>query len=131
MYAAVGMNLFGGICYDAAAGRGGGEYVCENINENANFDSMATALVTLFRMLTGESWNAIAHDCAMQTGQMAMAYFMSFVMFGQVSGQLSGGQRARSDAKATKRRRRRSSSRRIAVTYCWPLTYLPTDTLTN
>ena len=94
MYAAVGMNLFGGICYDAAAGGGGGGYVCENINENANFDSMATALVTLFRMLTGESWNAIAHDCAMQTGQMAMAYFMSFVMFGQVSGQLSGGQRA-------------------------------------
>jgi hypothetical protein len=81
VYAAVGMNLFGGICYDGSLG-----YVCENINENANFDSMATALVTLFRMLTGESWNAIAHDCAQRTGQMAMAYFMSFVMFGQVSG---------------------------------------------
>ena len=84
VYAAVGMSLFGGICYDKTAGpRGDGAYVCEHINDNANFDKMTTALLTLFRMLTGESWNAIAHDCAAQTSDFAMAYFITFVMFGQ------------------------------------------------
>ena len=84
VYAAVGMNLFGGICYSPTGGaRGDGDYVCENVNGDANFDTMATALLTLFRMLTGESWNAIAHDCAGETSGMALLYFMSFVVFGQ------------------------------------------------
>jgi hypothetical protein len=33
------------------------------ITDHANFRSFGTAMVTLFRMLTGEKWNGIMHDC--------------------------------------------------------------------
>ena len=34
------------------------------LNENANFQSFGLALLTLFRMSTGENWNDIMEDCA-------------------------------------------------------------------
>ena len=35
----------------------------ENLNVHANFQTFGTALLTLFRMATGESWNMIMYDC--------------------------------------------------------------------
>jgi hypothetical protein len=35
----------------------------EDLNENANFQSFGVAMLTLFRISTGESWNAIMEDC--------------------------------------------------------------------
>ena len=36
----------------------------ENLTVHANFQTFGTALLTLFRMATGESWFAIMFDCA-------------------------------------------------------------------
>eukprot|EP00892_Ulva_mutabilis_P001295 jgi/Ulvmu1/11166/UM072_0002.1 len=55
IFAIMGMSLFGGIRQ--------GEF----LNRRANFDSIGTSLLVLFRMSTGESWNGIMHDCMVQT----------------------------------------------------------------
>lgn len=36
----------------------------ESLNIHANFQTFGGALITLFRMSTGESWNMIMYDCA-------------------------------------------------------------------
>ena len=36
----------------------------ENLTIHANFRTFGSALLTLFRMATGESWQAIMYDCA-------------------------------------------------------------------
>ena len=36
----------------------------ENVTVHANFRTFGSALSTLFRMATGESWHAIMYDCA-------------------------------------------------------------------
>lgn len=82
IYAVAGMSLFGGISY--------GEFV----NENANFDSFGNAMLTLFRMSTGEDWNGIMHHCLKPPdcipteysscyNYVAVVYFVSFIIFGQ------------------------------------------------
>jgi len=53
IYAMLGMEFFGGM--PLGVGPFG------NLNEHANFDSFDRAVVTLFRMTTGESWNGIIH----------------------------------------------------------------------
>ena len=50
MYAVIGMQLFGTVK------RG------THLNRHANFEHFGRALLTLFRMSTGESWNGIMHD---------------------------------------------------------------------
>lgn len=45
VYGVVGMSLFGGVRR--------GEY----LGADANFDGMGRALLTLFRMITGEGWD--------------------------------------------------------------------------
>lgn len=54
IYAVVGMNLFADIK------RG------EFLNDDANFGSFFTTMVTLFRMSTGESYNGLMHDCMIE-----------------------------------------------------------------
>ena len=51
IYAVVGMQLFASVAH--------GEF----INRNANFDDFGTTFMTLFRMLTGEDWQGLMHDC--------------------------------------------------------------------
>jgi hypothetical protein len=34
------------------------------LDANVNFQTFGRALMTLFRMATGESWHAIMYDCA-------------------------------------------------------------------
>jgi len=50
------MNLFGKIV------RQGGE-----LGDYANFEEFHYAMLTLFRMATGESWNGLMHDCMVRT----------------------------------------------------------------
>lgn len=47
----MGVILFGSIKYG------------ENINRQANFRTAANGIVTLFRIVTGEDWNKMMHDC--------------------------------------------------------------------
>ena len=54
VYAVMGMNLF------ANVRRG------DNLSDHANFSSFAMAMLTLFRMSTGESFNGIMHDAMIQ-----------------------------------------------------------------
>lgn len=77
IYACVGMNLFSDVKH--------GEF----INGNANFESFGTAMITLFRASTGESYNGIMHDAMLQPpycdpetncgdALLAPLYFLSF-----------------------------------------------------
>jgi len=53
VFAIAAMNLFG----DIEQGEAG------FINSQANFRTFYSAMMTLFRASTGESWNGIMHDC--------------------------------------------------------------------
>jgi len=50
-YALLGVLHFGSVKYG------------EMINRHANFKSGPKAVITLFRIVTGEDWNKIMHDC--------------------------------------------------------------------
>jgi len=52
IFAVMGMNLFGKI-----------KYTTGEIFRYANFEEFHYALLTLFRMTTGEAWNGLMHDC--------------------------------------------------------------------
>ena len=81
VYACLGMSLYGRV-----------RIVGENdkslmfIDEFANFENFWRSLLLLFRMSTGESWNALMYDCA-EYGiggiSIAIVYFVTFVIFGQ------------------------------------------------
>lgn len=55
IYAVVGVQLFG--CVKRGT----------HLNRHANFEHFGRALLTLFRMSTGESWNGIMHDAIVRT----------------------------------------------------------------
>lgn len=58
------------------------------INEYANFETFGVSFITLIRMMTGESWNGIMHECALFPpfctpgldcgGRTAYPFFISF-----------------------------------------------------
>jgi len=52
LYAILGIYLFAGIKLQ------------DNLDVHANFQDFGTALLTLIRCMTGESWNLIMFDCA-------------------------------------------------------------------
>eukprot|EP01025_Chloroclados_australasicus_P020054 TRINITY_DN21087_c0_g1_i1.p1 TRINITY_DN21087_c0_g1~~TRINITY_DN21087_c0_g1_i1.p1 ORF type:complete len:530 (-),score=83.48 TRINITY_DN21087_c0_g1_i1:316-1821(-) len=54
VFAVLGVQLFGTIKLQ------------ENLNRHANFQNFRNAMMILFRMSTGESWNAIMYDCMVQ-----------------------------------------------------------------
>lgn len=54
IFASAGMALFGNVRFG------------DNLNEHANFRSFQASMITLYRISTGESWNAIMHDCSIQ-----------------------------------------------------------------
>lgn len=53
-YALAGTILFGTVKYG------------EGIGRRANFESPVTGVAMLFRIVTGEDWNKIMHDCMIQ-----------------------------------------------------------------
>lgn len=55
IFAVMGMNLFGKI-----------RYTDGELGDYANFEEFTYALLTLFRMATGESWNGLMHDCMIE-----------------------------------------------------------------
>ena len=60
IYAVMGMQLFGLVMRT------------ENVNRQANFETFGRSIATLFRMATGESWNAIMHDTVLNEACMFM-----------------------------------------------------------
>ena len=53
-YAYAGVILFGSVKYGY------------NLNRQANFENAPNAVLLLFRIVTGEDWNKIMHDCMIQ-----------------------------------------------------------------
>lgn len=74
IYALLGMSFFGNVAYDSGPNQA--------VNAHANFHSFYCAFITLFRFTTGESWNAVMHDCMDQTSPWAFIYFCSFQLVG-------------------------------------------------
>lgn len=54
VYSVLGVTIFSGIKQDGA------------ISVHANFTNFHNAIITLFRMATGESWHELMYDCARQ-----------------------------------------------------------------
>jgi len=88
VYAVSGMAWFGNIQID-------GNVELRAMSQDANFASFYLSMVTLFRMSTGESWNAIMHDCFSgarcaapphnhECGStvIAILFFVSFMLIG-------------------------------------------------
>jgi len=79
VYAIIGISLFGKVI------RG------DFLTENANFESFPIAMLTVFRMSTGETWNGLMHDCLKQPpycsfelencGNVWQAYLFFFSFF--------------------------------------------------
>jgi len=76
IFALVGMSFFG---EDIPLGEGPyGLY-----NSHANFRTLKCSMLTLFRMMTGESWNGIMHDVMAVKGfGWAWIYFVLFQIVG-------------------------------------------------
>ena len=50
----------------------------EMLNRHANFETGFKAVITLFRIVTGEDWNKIMHDCMLQ---VLTIFFLMTEMF--------------------------------------------------
>jgi len=61
IYACMGMSLFGKTIH--------GEFLARH----ANFETFPIAMLTLFRVTTGENWNGIMSDCALKPGELNSA----------------------------------------------------------
>ena len=68
-FAIAAMNLFGDIEV--------GDFYY--INSQANFRTFYSAMITLFRASTGESWNGLMHDCH-QTGIIGYLFWVFYMM---------------------------------------------------
>jgi hypothetical protein len=73
IYALIGVQSFGE--YELPGREG-------YLNRQANFQTVGRAMLTLFRMLTGESWNGIMHDCMAHDPVVSTFYFQSWVLIG-------------------------------------------------
>lgn len=88
VYAVAGMSMFKGMPHG------------ENLNIHTNFDNFGMAMLTLFRCVTGESYNGVMHDLMPKPARecevlqqadpsydcgskAAVPYFLSFVVLGQ------------------------------------------------
>lgn len=50
------------------------------ISKYTNFDNFDSAMITLFRISTGEDWNMVMFDCINHTNYAAgVIYFISFI----------------------------------------------------
>jgi len=78
VYAVMGMNLFAEVTVES----GCGVHDCQMIDERSNFSTFGSSLLTLFRTVTGESWNGIMHDLKSAGFTVATPFFVSFVIMG-------------------------------------------------
>ena len=72
VYAVMGMNLFS----DVSVEGGCGPRDCTMIDERSNFQTFGSSMLTLFRTVTGESWNGIMHDLGSAGHSVATPYFV-------------------------------------------------------
>lgn len=49
-----------------------------------NFDSFVNAIITIFIVLTGETWNKIMYDAYRYQKYLSLAFFISLIMIGQM-----------------------------------------------
>ena len=54
----------------------------EFVDIHANFHTIGVALLTLFRAVTGETWNGIMHECFASDAAWAVLYFVPFNLIG-------------------------------------------------
>jgi hypothetical protein len=73
IFAIFGVALFGHVPLDAGLG---------SLSERINFTTFSASLLVMFKMLTGENWNFIMHDCMAHTW-LAVPFFVLFVVLGQ------------------------------------------------
>ncbi|CAK8686115.1 unnamed protein product [Clavelina lepadiformis] len=91
IFAALGVELFGTLVCDK-------EHTCEGLNRHASFKNFGIALLTLFRISTGDNWNGIMKDTLRNTdcssapdctrnccvsSIISPLYFVVFVMMAQ------------------------------------------------
>jgi hypothetical protein len=74
IYAVIGVSLYGELPVKDE------EFFFGMYNEHANFSNFGKAMVTLFRMSTGESWNGIMHDVS-KVYPTAWIYFSTYILF--------------------------------------------------
>uniref|UniRef100_S4R9L3 Ion transport domain-containing protein n=1 Tax=Petromyzon marinus TaxID=7757 RepID=S4R9L3_PETMA len=86
IYAALGVELFGGLTCE--------DYPCEGLSRHATFENFGMALLTLFRVSTGDNWNGIMKDtlrecssldrqCISYLPVISPIYFVTFVLTAQ------------------------------------------------
>uniref|UniRef100_A0A8C4Q0X7 Voltage-dependent T-type calcium channel subunit alpha n=1 Tax=Eptatretus burgeri TaxID=7764 RepID=A0A8C4Q0X7_EPTBU len=86
IYASLGVELFGGLSNS--------EYPCEGLSRHATFENFGMALLTLFRVSTGDNWNGIMKDtlrecstldrhCISYLPLISPIYFVTFVLTAQ------------------------------------------------
>lgn len=73
IFAVLGMSIFGNVKYG------------ENLNHNANFHYFDNSLLTLSRMVTGEAWNGIMHDCMIEPPDCTDWYGAGFNTWGDLT----------------------------------------------
>ena len=78
VFAVMGMNLFGEACVQIRGSGDGGRFIT-NYN---NFESFGYSMLTLFRCLTGEDWNAVMQEIYDEGYPQAYPFFVSFVIAG-------------------------------------------------
>jgi len=71
MYAIVGMNLYSDVARDD-----------EHLMKYNNFETFGMSMITLFRCLTGESWNLVMHALSDAGATSAVVFFLSFTVIG-------------------------------------------------
>eukprot|EP00879_Flechtneria_rotunda_P031665 GHRR01034614.1.p1 GENE.GHRR01034614.1~~GHRR01034614.1.p1 ORF type:complete len:288 (+),score=72.75 GHRR01034614.1:323-1186(+) len=69
IYGVIGMNLFGQMKY--------GVY----LDRHANFSNVGIALLTLFRIITGESWDGIMQDCMVTSDCIQVLQVSNSIVF--------------------------------------------------
>jgi voltage-dependent calcium channel L type alpha-1D len=86
IYALVGMQLFAnrlhfdritGVHIDIEDTR-----YAMSIVPRHNFDTLSTAVTTVFQVLSGENWNEVMYDCWKATAWISPLYFVSLVILG-------------------------------------------------
>lgn len=84
IYSLLGMQLYGGKFFFPARG----DCYSWERHENgcsiprANYDEFATAMVTIFQMMTGEDWNVVMYDGMAASSVLSCLYFFVLVIFG-------------------------------------------------
>lgn len=65
-FAVAGMSLFGQVSDG------------DVFDKHVNFKTFYNAIITLWRACTGESWNAIMHECFKEKGWLAVIFWVTF-----------------------------------------------------